>query len=176
MWRFASDPSSLMPGKCMQLKATDDKQPDLDVLEGLLARPDLDPRRRRQIQDELWNIRAGEKTERDAHYEIEFHLGENRNHVTIHDLRLDIEGKVAQIDHLIIARLLEVWVCESKSFSQGVSINEQGEWTTWRDRRPVGIPSPIEQNRRHIAVLERVVNSGTLNLPRRLGLATIKPS
>ena len=95
--------------------------------------------------------------------------------MTIHDLRLDIEGHVAQIDHLIITRLLEVWVCESKSFAEGVAINEHGEWTTWRDRRPVGIPSPIEQNRRHIAVLQRALNLGYVDVPRRLGLP-MKPS
>ncbi len=67
----------------------------------------------------------------------------------IHDLRLDIEGQVAQIDHLVISRMLEVFVCESKSYSGGVKVNEFGEWITFRDRRPVGIPSPIEQNRRH---------------------------
>jgi hypothetical protein len=39
--------------------------------------------------------------------------------------------------------MLEVWVCESKSFSQGVSINEHGEWSTWRDAGTVDVdPGP----------------------------------
>ena len=91
----------------------------------------------------------------------------------IHDLRLDIEGQVAQIDHLVISRMLEVFVCESKSYSSGVKVNEYGEWTTFRDRRAVGIPSPIEQNRRHIAVLERAIKLGYVDLPRRV--IAIKP-
>ena len=47
----------------MQLKAADDKQPDLDALEALVARPDVDRRVRRQIENEVWNIRTGQKTE-----------------------------------------------------------------------------------------------------------------
>lgn len=45
----------------------------------------------------------------------------------MHDLRLDIEGQVAQIDHLVISSMLEVFVCESKSYTGGVTVNEHGE-------------------------------------------------
>ncbi len=65
-------------------------------------------------------------------------------------------------------------MCESKSYSGGVKVNEFGEWITFRDRRPVGIPSPIEQNRRHIAVLERAIKLGYVELPRRV--IAIKPT
>jgi len=40
---------------------------------------------------------------------------------------------------------------------------------------PYGMPSPIEQNRRHVAVLEQVFATGQVALPKRLGLATIRP-
>jgi hypothetical protein len=62
-------------GERMQLKAADDKQPQLEALEGLLARSDLDPRTRKQVTDELWSIRTGERTERDARFEIERSFG-----------------------------------------------------------------------------------------------------
>ena len=70
--------------------------------------------------------------ERDAAYEIEFHLGPNPNRMTIHDLRLEVDGRVAQIDHLIITRLVNFWVCESKHFAEGVAINDYGEWIVLR--------------------------------------------
>ena len=44
----------------------------------------------------------------------------------IHDLRIECEGRVAQIDHLLIGRFLDIWVCETKNFSEGIAINEQG--------------------------------------------------
>ena len=159
----------------MQLKAADDKQPDIAALEALLARPDIDARTKRSLEDEIWSIREGAKAERDAAYEIEFHLGDNPHFVTIHDLRLDIEGHVAQIDHLVVSPVLEVFVCESKRFGAGVKINEL-LGTTFRDRRPVGVPSPLEQNKRHIAVLERAVKLGSIQPPKRMGLLPLKPT
>jgi hypothetical protein len=160
----------------MQLKAADDKQPDIAALQKLLERPGLDARTHQRIRDELWAIREGVKAERDGAYEIEFHLGKSRHFATIHDLRLDIDGSVAQIDHLVISRVLEVFVCESKRFGSGVEVNELGEWTTFRSRKPVGVPSPIEQNRRHIVVLERAIELGRIRLPGRIGVLPIKPS
>jgi hypothetical protein len=86
----------------MQIKAADDKQPDIDALNALLARPNLDAGTRGRIESELRRIVAGAKGERDAAYEIEFDHGPSRKRMTIHGLRLEVEGRVAQIDHLII--------------------------------------------------------------------------
>jgi len=66
---------------------------------------------------------------------------------------------VAQIDHLLINRLLDIWVLESKHFAEGVSINDHGEWTGFSGGRPYGMASPIEQNRKHVAVLEQVLRT-----------------
>ena len=67
--------------------------------------------------------------ERDAACEIEFHSGDHAGRATIHDLRLEVGGRVAQGDHLLVNRLQDVWVLESKHVAEGVSINAQGEWT-----------------------------------------------
>lgn len=157
----------------MLLKSADDRAPDIEALEALRRQPGIDGRTARLIDDEIWSIRLGGRTEFDAAYQLDFDLKDSRNWAIIHDLRLEIDGQVAQIDHLVISRMLEVFVCESKSFTGGVTVNEHGEWTTFRDRRPIGIPSPIEQNRRHIAVLERAIKVGAIELPRRV--VTIKP-
>lgn len=159
----------------MQIKGADDKQPDLDALDALLERPDVNADQRKRIEQEVRRIRAGAAGERDAAYEIEFHLADNTNRVTIHDLRLEVGGRVAQIDHLIINRLLDIWVLESKHFAEGVAINDFGEWTGFFGGRPYGMASPVEQNRKHIAVLEQVFAAGLVRLPKRLGIATIKP-
>jgi hypothetical protein len=158
----------------MQIKSADDKQPQIDLLDALLARPDVDGATRRRIEQEIRMVRAGVSGERDAAYEIEFHLGANKNQMTLHDLRVECDGRVAQIDHLIINRLLDIWVCESKHFAEGVEINEHGEWVAFYGNRPQGIPSPVEQNRRHVLVLADVFAKGLVPLPKRLGI-TIKP-
>ena len=158
----------------MLLKAADDKSADIHELEALLGRADVDARQRGAVENELWAIRLGAKAEADAAYQLDFDLSDSQHWAIIHDLRIDLEGRVAQIDHLVISRLLEVFVCESKSYTGGVKVNDRGEWSTYRDRRPIGIPSPVEQNRRHIQVLEEVVKRGQVKLPRRI--LAIKPT
>jgi len=158
----------------MLIKGADDKQPQIEALEALLGRPDVDAQTRRRIEQEIRMIPAGASGERDAGYEIEFHYGQSRNRVTIHDLRIELDGRVAQIDHLIINRLLDIWVCESKQFAKGVVINEHGKWVAFSGRRAYGIPSPVEQDLRHIAVLGDVFAKGLVALPKRFGI-TINP-
>ncbi len=154
----------------MQIKAADDKQPSIDALNALLARRDVDTATRARIEDKLREVRAGMIGERDAAYQIEFDHGPSKKRMTIHDLRLEVGGRVAQIDHLIINRVLDFYVCESKRFADGVSINEHLEWTAVYGNKRYGIPSPVEQNRRHVAVLEDVFKQGLVKLPRRLGI------
>lgn len=153
----------------MLIKAADDKQPYIAALEALLLRPDVDGAMRARIDQDVRMAVAGWRAERDAAYEIEFHFGSRPSYATIHDLRIEFDGQVAQIDHLVINRLLQVWVCEAKSYNSGVSINEHGEWTTRWNGRTVGLPSPIEQNRRHLLVLQRLFDADVCPLPRRLG-------
>jgi len=159
----------------MLIKSADDKTADLEALQALSRRPDATPDQRKRIEQEIRSIQSGIRGEQEAAYEIEFHYGNGRNWASIHDLRLECDGRVAQIDHLLINRVLECYVCESKRFAEGVAINEQGEFTAFYNGRAYGVPSPLEQNRRHIAVLESVFKTGQVPLPRRLGL-TIKPT
>ena len=159
----------------MQIKAADGRAADVIALEKLLDHPDLPGAARKRIEQEIAQVRAGEKAERDAAYDIELYFGRSDNWVTIHDLRIEVDGLAAQIDHLIINRLADVWVCESKAFAEGVSVNDHGEWSRWWNGRQTGIPSPIEQNHRHIHLLERVFADGLVRAPKRLGLVRWKP-
>ena len=159
----------------MLVKEADGRQGDVLELERLLDRRDVPHATRKRIEVEIRNIAAGARAEQDAAYQVELYFGPSENWATIHDLRIEVGGLAAQMDHLIINRLAEVWVCESKSFAEGVSINEHGEWSRWWHGRPEGMASPIEQNRRHIHLLERAFDQGLAPLPRRLGLVGMKP-
>lgn len=159
----------------MIIKPMDDKTQDIRALEQLLLHPQASFDQKNMIEQELRKMRSGAKGERDAAYELDFQYGKSGNWVILHDLRIEHEGRVAQIDHLAINRLLEFWVCESKRFSEGVSINQHGEFTAFYAGKPQGVASPIEQNRKHCQVLGDLLKSGAVGLPKRLGL-TIPPA
>lgn len=157
----------------MLIKVADDKSARLADLEA--AMHGSSPAAKR-AKDAFNILKAGIKGEQDSAYLIDFHYGANiRNWAVIHDLRLAHEGRVAQIDHVLINRFLEVYALETKHFNSGVKITEQGEFLRWNGWRKTyeGMASPIAQNDRHISVLRAVFK--TLPLPERLGLR-LQPS
>lgn len=152
----------------MIIKNADEKSAVISELERYLADPRIPDDIKRKIERERNNVSAGAKNERDSAYFIDFRFGGGLNWMVLHDLRIEEAGRTAQIDHLLINRFLEFYVLESKSFGNGIAINELGEFTTWIGNRPVGTASPIEQNRRHIAVLDDLLRA--LPMPKRLGI------
>ena len=153
----------------MILKHKDDVAPLLADLELLLKTPGLRKDQREEIENEIWMIRAGAKGEKDAAYHIDFGWKDGKNSAVLHDLRIDHNGRGAQIDHLLITRTLDFHVIESKGFGTEVRISEEGEWESRTRYGWKGIPSPIEQNRRHIEVLKSFIQDHSL-APRKLGL------
>jgi hypothetical protein len=144
----------------MQIKSADEIKPTVDALSALSCRVDANDRTRQAIELELRLIKAGARAEREAAFEIEFYTRDRHDMMTIHGLRIDYNGRVASIDHMVVTSELELWVCESKSVAEVVEINEHGEWSNYYRDRPRGIPSPIEQNRRHVRVLEDLFATG----------------
>lgn len=158
----------------MIIKEVGSRVQDIAMLESLLNHSNADTYKRKQIAQQLRNIRRGVKGEKNAAYHIDFELKNSKNWAVIHDVRFEHAGRVAQIDHLLINRFLEVWVCESKYWANGISINEYGEFTSFYEKSPIGIASPLEQNRNHITLLNAMFRDQAVALPQRLGVS-IKP-
>jgi len=157
----------------MIVKRRDAKQVDIDILTSLLSLR-LPKNKKFPIERELRFIKSGDKGEEDSAYFIDFHFGASKKWAVIHDLRLEHDGRVAQIDHLMINRFLEVYVLESKNFFYGVKITDTGEFLVYHEGKYVSVESPIEQNKRHLIVLEAVFKQYDL-MPKRLGL-TMTPT
>lgn len=158
----------------MRLKAADDKSSAIETLQQFLDSSNLTTAQRKAITKELAILRAGIKGEKEAAYELDFHFKDSKNSILLHDLRFEVNGRVAQIDHLLINRILEIYALETKHFTSGVKINELGEFLSWNNYKKCyeGIPSPIEQNERHIDVLREVFKK--ISIPKRVGI-TLKP-
>lgn len=153
----------------MLIKIADNKSTNLMLLERLLTYPNLTDIQKKNIEQELRFLKAGLKTEADVQYLIDFDFKDSKNYAVIHDLRLEVNGRVAQIDHLLINRTLDTFVLETKSFHAGLKINDNGEFLKWNSYKKVfeGMASPIEQNQRHLKVLQEALTQ--LDLPKRLG-------
>ena len=152
----------------MILKSADDKTIQIQQLESLIAAAPAD--KKTLLEQELRNLRAGIKGEQEAAYLINFDLEKSQNTIVIHDLRLEINGRVAQIDHLLIHRTLNVFVLETKHLHAGMRITESGEFESWNAFKKCyeGMPSPFAQNERHIAVLKEAL--ARIDMPSKMGL------
>jgi hypothetical protein len=139
----------------MVLKEADDRSGDIVHLKALLLEPNLSAFQKGGIKDELWKLEKGAWGEKDAAYFLDFHFKPYPNTVLLHDLRFELSnGKCAQIDHLIINRLLEIYVLETKNWDR-LTVDEFGDCTTGGSKT-TGTESPLEQCKRHVEVLKRV--------------------
>ena len=143
----------------MIIKPATGRSEDVEALQEILSRKDLTGQQRKAVEVELKKVRAGVKGELEAAHHIDDQYRAADNFAVIHDLRIEHEGEVAQIDHLVINLGLQIFVCETKNFSSGLACNEHGEWVGFRNGKPYGISSPILQNERHIRTLRRLLES-----------------
>lgn len=142
----------------MIYKDCDNKEPVVTILERMrsLAGPD----KRALIERQLRTMRAGIKGEREAAWLIDVYLKDATRTAVVHDLRLDLgDGQVAQIDHLLIHRTRRFYVLETKPFSHGVKITDEGEFLRWNEAANAfeSMASPLAQNERNVQVLRRAL-------------------
>lgn len=153
----------------MLIKTKDSLEPALEALETLLGEQALTKVQQEAIEEEKRNVQAGARGEKQAAYFIDFELKDSRNYGVLHDLRLEHNERVAQIDHLIIGRCLDIILIESKNIGTAIRTNTEGEFEVRTRYGWKGMSSPVEQSKRHARVLGDLLANLDL-LPRRLGL------
>lgn len=142
----------------MIYKESDNKLPVVAILERMraLAGPDKRP----LIERELRMMRAGILAEREATSLIDVHLRDSTRTAVVHDLRLVLDdGRTAQLDHLLIHRSRRFYVLDTRHFSHGLKISDDGEFLRWIEdgRRYEAIPSPLDALARQVSVLRDVL-------------------
>ncbi len=154
----------------MLIKEKDDIQPMIGELERLRFSSSLTPKQKELIEDEIVAMQAGRRGEQQAAYHINFRYQNSKNFAVIHDLRIEHEGRVAQIDHLLVNRMFYIFVIESKNISTALRITDQEEFEVKTRYGWKGMASPVEQNKRHIEVLSSLIKDLGLT-PKRLGFS-----
>jgi hypothetical protein len=153
----------------MIIKKMDSKQEEIADLTALL-KGKLTSYQRFLIEGELKGVRSGVSGEKGSAYYIDFYFGNSKNWAVIHDLRLEHRGQVAHIDHLLINRMFDIYVLESKNYSYKLEITPEGEFQVYYGKEYIGIPSPIEQNKRHVHLLDLFLKHHHI-LPERMGIS-----
>lgn len=141
----------------MLIKSADDKSKRLALLQDLQQSPMLDARQKEWLRDELRRCKTGMDGERAAAFYLDGHYKDSQNNVLLHDLRFEIDGEVAQIDHLVINRTGYIVLIETKNYSGDLEVNAHGEFTVRYGKERYGIPSPFEQSRRHARILSKLL-------------------
>jgi hypothetical protein len=134
-----------------------------------LLKGQLSEKQRFLVERQLRNIEAGERGEKDSAYFIDFYFGKSANWAIIHDFRIQHEGQVAQIDHLVMNRFMDIYVLETKNFHYGLKITPEGEFLVYDGKKYFGIESPLEQNDRHIFLISKAIDYYNV-MPTRLGV------
>ena len=87
---------------------------------------------------------AGRKAEEQMAFYLRRYFGSSVDVDVLNYLRIDLNGEVAQMDHLLL-HPFGLLIVESKSVSDGVQITDDGQWLRWFNKKPSGMPSPITQ-------------------------------
>jgi len=142
------------------IKSADDKSKRLALLDDLQKSPLLDRRQREWLRDELHRVKRGMAGERDAAHYLDNYLKDDPDRMLLHDLRFKVDGDVIQIDHMVITRGMYVYLLETKNFNGNLRINAHGEFSVeYTGERVYGIPSPLEQSRRHEGPLRKLFDA-----------------
>ncbi|HEY5581222.1 MAG TPA: nuclease-related domain-containing protein [Rhodoferax sp.] len=144
-------------GDEMLLKSADDKSKRVALLEELQRSQLLDAHQKNWLREELMRFTKGLQGERESAHYLDHYFKDGENHVVLHDLRFVIDGEVTQIDHLIINRTGHIYLLETKNYACNLVINDHGEFTAEYGNARFGVPSPMEQSRRHERVLARLL-------------------
>lgn len=141
----------------MVLKSADDKSKRVALLEELQRSQLLDTFQKKWLRDELMRLTKGLQGERESAHYLDHYFKDGENHVVLHDLRFVIDDEVTQIDHLIINRTGHIYLLETKNYACNLIINDHGEFTAEYGNARFGVPSPMEQSRRHERVLAKLL-------------------
>ena len=98
--------------------------------------------------------RAGDEAEKQMAFYLKRAFGDDPAVHVFHNLRLEENDDVVQIDHLILHRHGAI-VIESKSVTSTIRINERYEWLREWKGRWSGRPSPVLQARRQADFLRK---------------------
>ena len=155
---------------------TDNKQlEDLKELSSKVKNND----KKKYIDKDIAILKYGIDGEKNTDYELKNSFIPM---LILHDIRLESEDYVAQMDYILITKYF-IMILETKKLSGDISINESGEFIrSFKSKygkvyKREGIYSPITQNERHIRILKKILKENNVckNIPIYSGIVMANP-
>lgn len=144
----------------MIFKNIDDKSKQIETLEDLLSRS-TSAAQKKLIETDLKKLKSGIEAEQENAYYLNFEFEKSKHLILLHDVRLEHDGRTAQFDHLLISRF-GIELLETKSSTGEMTINEDGSINLKNGKYTNTFLNPLEQSRRHGAVLRDFIDSKDL--------------
>ena len=144
----------------MIIKKIDNKDKQIIDLKNLLNESN-NFKQKNLIRLDLEKLINGYEAEKANAYLLDFHFKSSKNVYVLHDLRIEHQGRVAQIDHLLITRL-SIEILESKSFTGELFIKDNNSLEVKYQNMKKAFPNPLEQLNRHLLVLENLLKDNKI--------------
>jgi hypothetical protein len=111
----------------MLLKDCDSREYDVLVLEVLAQNATLSTQERQQVLRMLRGVRAHQERRRSLARFLNTLFESRDDWVVLHDLRLEGDDGVIELDHVLINRLMQFWVLDASCFDLPLTISPFGE-------------------------------------------------
>ena len=105
-----------------------------------------------------WKQAAGDAAEKEMAFFLRRYFGDDPEVYVLNDVRLEMHGDAAQMDHVLI-HPAGLTIVESKSVSGKLQMKADGEWLRWYDNRSSGMVSPIIQAKMQAEFLRKFLRS-----------------
>lgn len=110
---------------------------------------------------------AGYEAEKQMAFYLRRAFGESKDVFVFNDLKIERNGEVSQIDHLVLHRF-GFAIIESKSITGTVYVNKHGEFVREHGRNRKGMKSPIVQAKMQQDTLSKLLNDHKEQLRRKV--------
>jgi hypothetical protein len=141
----------------------------VETLKDLIS-TNLSTQKKFRVERELKQLNLRENGGQNPTNFINFYCADSRKWAIIHDLRIQINGVAAHIDHILINRFFDVYLLESSNYSYSLKITADGEFLVFDGRQYQSVDSPLEENKKRIQVVEEILHENKKIIPKRLGL------
>ncbi|SME94985.1 nuclease-related domain-containing protein [Pseudogulbenkiania subflava] len=103
---------------------------------------------------------AGDAAEREMAFYLKRYFSDDPDVFVLHDIRIEFNDDVAQMDHLVI-HAAGMTIVETKSVAGRVQMKEDGQWLRWYGDRSSGMASPLIQAKLQMELLRKFLRANT---------------